>query len=381
MTLRITTVTTLPELQLLHDEWEQLFVRTKETLPFLHPDWALTWWDHFHVARPIVHNALYVKVLRRQSGELVAIAPLMRTERPARGPLRTRSLDFLGAGAGPGMLADSSFYITEEPGALVDPDHALEAGVALARDLLDDHGWDWIGWHGLIRESAFVAGLEREMQIAWTGSQVANLVPLPPSWDAFKATLKRNIRESLRHCYNSLKRDGITFRFEVAATPSDVDAALDTFLRLHAMRAAMTGTSVHPNHFASARAQRFLRALFARLAKTGIARVFTIVIDGQPAAVRLGCMLSSCLYLYYSGYDPRWAKYGIMTTAVAESIKYAIDRGVPLVHLSMGLDVSKSRWGTDTPAYHEATSVRPALASRAAHEGRRLVLALGRLIG
>ena len=369
MSLHVTTITTLPELRLLHDEWEQLFIRTRETLPFLHPDWAFSWWDHFHVARPLVRNELYVKVLREDSGELVAIAPLMRTERPALGPLRTRSLDFLGAG----------YYLTEEPGALVNPDNALEAGTALARDLLKDGGWDWIAWHGLIRESAFVAGLEREMNLAWVGCQVANLLPLPSSWDEFKATRKRNIKESLRHCYNSLKRDGITFRFDVAATPSEVDAALDTFLTLHAMRAALSGTAVHPNHFVSARAQRFVRAVFTLLAEKGIARVFTIVIDGQAAAVRLACMLPSCLYLYYSGYDPRWAKYGIMTTAVAESIKYAIDCGAPLLHLSMGQDVSKSRWGPETPVYHEATSVRPALGSRAAHEGRRLVMALRRL--
>ena len=369
MSLRVTTVTTPRELWLLHDEWEQLFVRTQETLPFLHPDWALTWWDHFSVARPLVRNGLYVKILRRESGELVGVAPLMRTERPAGGPLRVRSLDFLGADA----------YITEERGALVDPDHAMEAGAALARDLLNDRGWDWIAWHGLIRESDFVTGLEREMKLEWVGFQVANLLPLPSSWDAFKATLKRNIKESLRHCYNSLKRDGVTFRFDVAATTGDVDAALGTFFRLHAMRAAMSGTVVHPDHFASARAQRFLRAVFARLAQKGIARVFTIVIDGQAAAVRLGCMLPSCLYLYYSGYEPRWARYGIMTTAVAESIKYAIDHGVRLVHLSMGNDVSKARWGPDMPVYREATSVRPALGSRAAHEARRLMMALRRL--
>ena len=369
MSLQVTTVTTLPELWLIHDEWEHLFVRTQETLPFLHPEWALTWWEHYAVDRPLARNELHVKILRRTSGELVGIAPLMRIERPARGPLRARSLDFLGAGS----------YITEEQGTLVDSDHALEAGAALARDLLDDRGWDWIQWHGLIRESAFVTGLERELKLDWAGFQMANLVPLPSSWDAFRATLKRNIKESLRHCYNSLKRDGITFHFRVAATTEDVDAALDTFLRLHAMRAAMTGTAVHPDHFASARSQRFLRTVFARLAQKGIARAFTVVIDGQPAAVRLACMLPGCLYLYYSGYDPRWAKYGIMTTTVAESIKYAIDHGARFVHLSMGQDVSKSRWGPDMPAYCEATSVNPALGSRAAHEGWRLAMALRRL--
>jgi len=47
----------------------------------------------------------------------------------------------------------------------------------------------------------------------------------PPTWELFRRNLKRNVRESLRHCYNSLRREGIGFSFEVAASAADVARA------------------------------------------------------------------------------------------------------------------------------------------------------------
>jgi CelD/BcsL family acetyltransferase involved in cellulose biosynthesis len=77
-------------------------------------------------------------------------------------------------------------------------------------------------------------------------------------------------------------------------------------------------------------------------------------------------MMPGCLYLYYSGFDQDWGKYSVMTTTVAEAIRYAIARQVPRVHLSMGADVSKSRWGPETSLLHEAVCVRPRVSSRSA---------------
>jgi hypothetical protein len=54
------------------------------------------------------------------------------------------------------------------------------------------------------------------------------------------------------------------------------------------------------------------------------------------------------------------------TTLVAEAIQYAIDSGIPRLHLSMGEDASKSRWDPEMPLFHRAFWVRPQLSSRVA---------------
>ncbi len=48
-----------------------------------------------------------------------------------------------------------------------------------------------------------------------------------------------------------------------------------------------------------------------------------------------------------------------MTTTVAETFKWAIERGIRSVNLSPGTDVSKTRWGATPIAMHNGVLVSP----------------------
>jgi CelD/BcsL family acetyltransferase involved in cellulose biosynthesis len=358
MDLHVSTVTRGEDLVPLAERWRDLAVRAQSDLPFVLPEWVISWWEVLREQRPLVRDTLHVKVVRHASGDLVALLPMIRTERPGFGPVRARVLDFIGADP----------YITEQRVPLVDPAFAARAGRAIAADLVQDGSWDWIAWRGLDRNGAFASALEGELALRWGDSQVGNVVALAPTWDVFKTRLKRNIKESLRHGYNSLAREKMVPRLEVAQTPAEVRSALATFYRLHAMRAQLTGTVNHPDRFATPDARLFLGRVCERLSLHGLALVFTLRVGEQPVAVRLGFVVAGCLYLYYSGFDPAWGKYGVMTTTVAEAMKYAIGRGLERVHLSMGADASKSRWGPTTPLHHDAFSIKPRIASQATFE-------------
>jgi CelD/BcsL family acetyltransferase involved in cellulose biosynthesis len=77
-------------------------------------------------------------------------------------------------------------------------------------------------------------------------------------------------------------------------------------------------------------------------------RVFELKVADRVVASRLGFLLGDELYLYFSGFDPAMARYSVMTTTVAETIKWAIAQGVRFVNLSPGTDVSKTRWSPTT---------------------------------
>ena len=85
-------------------------------------------------------------------------------------------------------------------------------------------------------------------------------------------------------------------------------------------------------------------------------------------ATRVGFVVGDSLYLYYSGYDPAWARFGVMTTTLAEAIKYAIGRGMATVNLSPGTDVSKTRWGPRAIELGSAVQVARSLKSRLAYQ-------------
>jgi CelD/BcsL family acetyltransferase involved in cellulose biosynthesis len=319
------------------------------------PGWLLPWWKTFGQQRALIRDSLRIEVVRR-AGEVVGILPFMLTERPSGGPLQARSLGLLGADE----------YLTEQRAPIYDPAFQGDVARAVAARLRADDRWDWIRWDGLDRESEFARVLEHELPLRWGRSETANVLALAPTWDDFRAGLKRNIKESLRHGYNSLKRDGLQPRLQVAETPADVASALPTFFRMHSARAQMSGGPAHPDRFSSPKAREFLVRACHALAERRLARVFTLEIDGRPVACRVAFVVPGCLYLYYSGFDPNFGKYGVMTTTVAEIIKYAIGQGIPRLHLSMGSDVSKSRWGGATSLIYEAVSVRQKWKARSA---------------
>lgn len=356
MVLSVSTLTTVHQLRELEPEWLALLARANADLPFMYPEWVVSWWEVFHQQRPVIRDSLWVKAVRRESGELVAIVPLMVTERPAIGPARVRTIGFLGADR----------YVTEQRASVVDGACESEVAASLAADLAGNGSWSWIAWEGLQKEGELARALGQAMDLRWASHQAGNILHLAPTWEIFRAKLKRNIKESLRHCYNSLKREGLTAQLDVAVTPEQIAPALEIFFRLHAMRSRQADEVIHPDRFATPSARRFLILACSRFASRKLARVFTLRVGGVPVASRVGFQLPGCLYLYYSGFDPAWGRYSVATTLVAEAIKYAIACGVPRAHLSMGADASKSRWGPTMPVFHAAVCVRPDLQSRIA---------------
>jgi CelD/BcsL family acetyltransferase involved in cellulose biosynthesis len=354
-TLSVRAVDSLAGLDELRGEWDGLFAAAGGALPFSTHAWARAWWVHLSRDSAAARDRLCVQVVRDAAGELVAVAPFMRTERPGRGPLRAREIRLLGADAN----------ITEIRRILVAPSNEAAVLTACSRYWLERPG----EWDRLRVAAVAAAGEIRDIAghaaAAWSREFEAFVLPLPASWDEFRAGLKRNIRESLRKCYNSLSRDGHNFDFVVAETPEEVDRALDVVFDLHGRRAALEDTVAHPDYFADPRIRAFVRAVCRDLAAQRAVRVFSVVIAGRTVAARIAFVFGDRMYLYYSGFDPEWGRYSVMTTVVAEAFKYAMGAGIRRVHLSIGRDVSKTRWGPEETLYREATLISPTSRARA----------------
>ena len=206
--------------------------------------------------------------------------------------------------------------------------------------------------------------MARETTPQWYAASDDYVLDLPSSWQDFRAGLKRNVRESLRHCYNSLRRDGHAFEFIVARERDEVLPALDRFFELHALRANMARGPKHPNYFSDRSLQEFLRDICNSLAARDAVRVFQLRIGTEIVASRVGFVVGDSAYLYYSGFDPAWARYSVITTTVAEALKYAIAHGLTTVNLSLTGEQSKLRWRPCLVQFHSALVQREALSSR-----------------
>jgi CelD/BcsL family acetyltransferase involved in cellulose biosynthesis len=354
--LSIYVADTVPKLEALQPDYAELQRTAGNRSPFSLFEWHHCWCTHFMNLDPNVADELRIHVVRNAASECVAIVPLIASSRRF-GPLRVVSMDLLGA--------DPS--TTEARTPLIAPGYEQATVSSIRQRLAQDPGWDWIRWGGISAEFGHVLAADSGLPVEL--SAPGYLLDLPSSWQEFHRGLRRNVRESLRHCYNSLRRDGHSFRFQVATTSDDVRRGIERFLELHAKRAAMRGTVEHPDHFTGKVSREFLYAVCARLAALGAVRIFELMIGTEVVAVRIGFVVGDCLYLYYSGFDPAWARYGVMTTNLAESLKYAIDNNLRTVNLSRGTDTSKTRWGPRVLPYGNMLELRSRWSSRLAYRG------------
>jgi CelD/BcsL family acetyltransferase involved in cellulose biosynthesis len=334
-------ITTIEGIRALEPDYEHLYRATGNVLPFALQAWHLAWCRHFLNRNPLIRQEPLFCALRTSAGECVAIVPLIFTRRRV-GPFRIAAAALLGGDPG----------LTELGNPLIKPGYERATVRAVHESLGTLPEWDWIQWRGVSPELA--AALTAEARPVWYEASEDYILDLSASWEAFRAGLKRNVRESLRHCYNSLKRNGHAFEFVVAREPDQVRAALDRFLQLHALRAGMAWGAKHPNFFTSHSAREFLYDVCARLALRDAVRVFQLRIGDEIVASRVAFVVGDSVYLYYSGFDPAWARYSVMTTTLAEAFKYAIASGLKSVNLSLTREQSKVRWRPRVVKFHSA---------------------------
>ncbi|MET0792077.1 MAG: GNAT family N-acetyltransferase [Polyangiaceae bacterium] len=340
----------------LEREWGQ--IESASNVPFTRWDWAVAWWMQLRESKLGVKDSLFARAIYTDRGELVAVAPMLISRRPSVGPLCVRQLQFFGADPN----------ITELRGLLALPEWRSEAYRALLADARV-HADQW--------DSLLLTGIPADLEpselaafgsFEWRGQTTSYELALPVSWPEFKASRGRNLKESLRKCYNSLERDGRKFRLEVAQQPHEVDSALAHFFRFHAARATLSGGVQHSDVFNTSEARRFLIDVCHRFAGRGTLRIFQLLVDERVVAVRIGFLAGDSLYLYYSGFDPEFGKYSVMTTTVAEAIKYAISQGIGRVNLSTGSDVSKTRWDPTPVVVRHALLTSPSKRAEVANQ-------------
>jgi CelD/BcsL family acetyltransferase involved in cellulose biosynthesis len=349
--LQVETVRTDAGLHALEREWVELESSARVKLPFRTYAWNAAWWQTMAESKVAVSDRLDLRVVRDAStGALVGVAPMVLTSMPSVGPLQIKALQFFGADPN----------ITEIRGMVCADDDQGAVVAALRNELRKEReGWDWIAWEGLVDGPC--ADLDRASDVRFREATESYVLPLGASWDELRRQASRNLKESLRHCYNSLRRDSLSHELQVAQSWPEVELALPLFFRMHSARSVLSG---HTDVFASPCSRAFLREVCRSFCARDQMRVFVLNVRGVPVAMRLGFAVGGSLYLYYSGYEPAYARYGVMTTCLAETLRYAIDRGFDEVNLSTGRDVSKLRWRPARVVYRAAVEVAPSRRAR-----------------
>ena len=222
-------------------EWNALHERISPCMPFTSPQWNVLWWKHYRANRLFVRDELYLIVVTDARNALIAVAPMMSTRRPSFGPIRLHTLRYFGADPN----------VTEIRGLVCEADNEVDALDAVRKFLGHElTRSDWVEWGALRRDNCAKALRKLPEDTKTTSREIDGYhLELPATWEALRSSRSRNIKESIRRCYNSLRRDGLTPELRVVQSVEDTPAALEAFFRLHSMRSLATNTVAHADVF------------------------------------------------------------------------------------------------------------------------------------
>jgi CelD/BcsL family acetyltransferase involved in cellulose biosynthesis len=359
-TYTVRTLTSTAEMEALQPAWTCLYQASRAANPFAHPLWMTTWARHFAGSSPLRIVTVY-----DEGGALVGVAPFYLRRYQLAAGMAVASLQLLGTG--------QHVEITELTQVLTQPGSERPIMRAIMHQLCEhSHEWDWAevvlppeqGWFEpqWIPQKGAAAG----SFILHKATRACVVLPLLGSWDDLRARLKRNVKESIRHGTNSLKREGHCARFIVPDSPDDFATALDQFIALHRKRSVIEGKVRHADQLAKPSDRAFLRDVAGRMFRAGHLTPCILDVNGVPAAARLLLQANGSAFFSLSGFDPAWWPYSVATTLMSHCLQYAIERGSTMANLSPGPDVAKLRWSEQLELHQEFLVVGPRRRSRLA---------------
>ena len=265
---------------------------------FILPAWLKIWWQAFGSGAK-----LYLRAVR-QEGEIIGIAPLLVEEKTASIVGSVNVCDYLDFVIAPGRERD--FF-------------------SVLLDDLQQKGVNHLDLRHLRPDSTVLTDLvgiakARKYEIRCQLEDVSLELELPSTWDEYLASLTGKQRHEVRRKLRRLWEMG-DVDYHIVEDSVAVHDVMDTFLKLFSESREDKAT------FMTAQMESFFRSLANTMAEAGLLRFGILELDTLPAAMVMYFDYNDCVYLYNSGYNPRYSVLSVGLLCKVLCIKDSIQRG------------------------------------------------------
>ncbi|MBU2609046.1 MAG: GNAT family N-acetyltransferase [Chloroflexi bacterium] len=294
--------------------WEPLFVI---------PPWLEVWWQAFASASELYLGTVW------QGNDILGIAPLM---------LRGNTAAFIGS-------VDVCDYLD----FIVAPGRETEFFTALLADLKRE-GIAHLDLKSVHPDSVVINELiplvrKWQYDAQCTQEDVSLEVELPPTWDEYLALLVTKQRHEIKRKLRRLEEAGKVGYRSVEDRSSARDM-MGTFLSL------FTESREEKADFLTAQMESYFRSLTEVMADAGLLRLGILELDTLPVAMVMAFDYHDHVYLYNSGYNPRYRSLSVGLLSKVLCIKDSIERGRKKFDFLKGGEAYKYHiGGTEIPLY------------------------------
>jgi len=334
-------------------EWDSLLAAAASDVVFLTWQWQRVWWKHFGASD---NCTLHLLVIRDERGALQGIAPLFVASEPLP-PFReyTRGVERPVGQGEPQRLVRfvGGIEVADYLDVIAATDDLPSVWSAIF-DYLFEHRseWDAIDLHSLpawspSRDIFANLAQERGLEVSILAEDVCPVVELPSDFDAYLMGLRKKDRHELRRKIRKLEgRDDVRWYLVPPRDAEAVQHAVDLFLDLHRKSGADKA------HFMNEEMSVFFRETAQALLDTGWLDLAILEVDAQPAAAYFSFNYHDRIYLYNSGYDPKFAAYSAGIALLVYRIHKAINQGCKFFDFLRGDEDYKYDFGgKDTSVY------------------------------
>ncbi len=235
------------------------------------------------------------------------------------------------------------------------PGHELEAVKNLLKQLKErSNQWDICDFRTLLPESVMMsvfgaegssqkselADLLRGTTLAVMPHHIYHCVDIPSNWQEYEAHIGKNMAYQVRSADARRKKQ---FKESILriSTEETLDQDLEALYRLHTERWQAKGQS---GFFPDERSRTDFSKRCHGLLKAGQLRLYSLWLDGEPAAAVANFVDARRIYYYGTGFDPKFGKNYPMKVLIAQAIKDGMEGWPKEFDFMKGEEEYKFKW-------------------------------------
>lgn len=313
-------------------QWNNLLQKSECNSPFLTWEWIYTWWKTLKNK----DEDLLIICLTRETGELVAVAPLLIKNKRHFGTT-LKIIEFIGGDEGTSV---DYLDLIVHPGLVDD----------VIRRLLDyftkqEHSnWDIIKMSGILKDSV---GFKLCEYFAHQGYQVYEelidvcpYISLPATWEEYLSTLSKKSRYNIRKKRRILDAAHKN-RFYIISDARALEGAMESSVQLHKKRMEMKRIK---SFSTTDKFWAFQLEVAKKFFKQQRLFLGIMEVNGSPVASQYGFSIDNKIFHYQTGFDPHYHKYSLGLVSIGHMIENAIKGGFGEYDFLRGKEDYKFHW-------------------------------------